>query len=266
MLRMVVMVSQMAYGQSSLIIDSQRLTSFFGCDGMKGKSLLVVWCVRESSYFCRCKSVRNMNKKTILLSCLVALAFAGCSSDAEEDEAYQYTTDELCRIHELQEEYGVDFDFPTTADAPLPDVDDVEALCRMLSKMRSASRHAEVRGDTATFTTRSRVVRKSGNRVESYSGSHTGSGTLGVEGKQSEVFEYTITWSNVNATDKIDATGEILSWPYLNNWTFTEPKFSFSFHASSMLEYTITFTAYHMDSHFPYKASLTNTINLKAGI
>lgn len=65
---------------------------------------------------------------------LLALMFAACSSDTDGDGTghamYEYTPEQIQQIKNLQEEYGVTFNFPVNSSKGLPPVSDFEDLCK----------------------------------------------------------------------------------------------------------------------------------------
>lgn len=206
-------------------------------------------------------------KKLLILS-LAALTLAACSSDSEEESAntssYQYTAEEVMQIKSLQEEYGVNFTFPTESGEKLPSTEEMEQLCQMLAKMQSA-KCSSVKGDTVVFSSRSKMARTKGRGVETYNGSYTGKGYLSIDNRsndQSDEFEYTVSWSNLCAGSG-QATGHVLTWPTGGYWHFENERFSYKVTGSWHLDYEFSFDAYYHTSRYAYNASLTGSISME---
>lgn len=191
-------------------------------------------------------------KKFVFGFALMAIAYCVCVSCTSEDEyyagaeQYSYSAGELAEIQEMQSEYGVNFEFRKSGDKPLMSLEQMEKLCRVVAMMQSTANHG-VRKDSAMFFS---SVRKRKTRIgidsETYSGEYSSHDSKDMYG----IFEYKITWSDVNptwGTGSVDYS--ILSEPSIGGLYF-EYSFDYKFvGGNGGISYTINVIVKNSDTN-----------------
>ena len=185
-------------------------------------------------------------KKFVFSFALLAIAYGVCVSCTSDDDyyaggkQYSYSAGELAEIQEMQSEYGVDFEFRKSGDRPLPSLEQMEKLCKAVAIMQQGAKHFVKKGNAAYFTSERKRKTRIGVDSESYSGEYTTHNSNNGYG----IFEYTITWSNVNptwGTGSVDYS--ILSEPSISGIYF-EYGFDYSYvGGNGGISYTIYVTA-----------------------
>lgn len=193
-----------------------------------------------------------MKKLLILSLSLLALVFVGCSSDIDElggtRSMNEYTPDQIQQIQNLQEEYGVTFDFPTKSEKELPSVKDFEDLCKTFAYLNASKEEVTRVGNSIKCKTLQKVNtraysqgKESTVKEKYYSGNHSGRGEIVGDGKGSYgSVSYEISWSNVNMRHRGSVTYQINSIYSSGGWTIISDG-SFSYFVSSNNELCFSF-------------------------
>ncbi len=198
----------------------------------------------------------------IATSLMVATAglFVSCSADddtlASEQSAYSYSASEIQEILELQEEYGVKFEMPTSTNGHLPSIESIENLCKAIVLMQSSSKHGIKKGNKIVFSPKRRRLAKIPSDAETYSGSDGGTHT-----ENGWKISYEVTWENVSPTlpggsvnCSIDAS--------VKDWDFSVYDFDYHFEGSSTIVYTITVKADNLKDHSYIKFYIDGECNM----
>lgn len=152
---------------------------------------------------------------------LLAVMFAACSSDTDGDGTgramYEYTPEQIQQIKNLQEEYGVTFNFPVNSSKGLPPVSDFEDLCKTFAYLNSAKEEVTRSGNTIKCRTVQRTRTRAFSRgVEEtyYSGSEIGHGDLNGNNESYGSFSYLVSWEGVNSGHSKNVSYQIYSLQY----------------------------------------------------
>lgn len=182
---------------------------------------------------------------------LLAVMFAACSSDTDGDGTgramYEYTPEQIQQIKNLQEEYGVTFNFPVNSSKGLPPVSDFEDLCKTFAYLNSAKEEVTRSGNTIKCRTVQRTRTRAFSRgVEEtyYSGSEIGYGDLNGNNESYGSFSYLVSWEGVNSGHSKNVSYQIYSLQSYGVWELDLVKFSYNVGGTS-LYYTFEFEAYN---------------------
>lgn len=215
-------------------------------------------------------------KKWMLLSIslFVALVFTACSAESEDGMGAsgmnEFSAEELQQIYQMQEDYGVSFDFPKKSDKPLPSMKEFEELCKFVASINSSKTIIERKGNTIVGTAKPLMRTRafsSGKEVtkpnkKTYSGYHSNSGSLSGNG-YSCTFNYEVKWSNVESNGDGDVLGNVKSINSPSGWWISDDGFSYSV-GEIYLSYTFSFsatTAYgYVVDHLSYSSSVSMAV------
>lgn len=187
-----------------------------------------------------------MKKITFLVSAMF-FAFSGvlvsCTANDEleaETVGYSYSASDVEEILELQAEYGVEFEFKKFSYSPLPSVDDMESLCKLIVAMQSSVRHGVKVGNGFVFSTgkqKQNRTRSLSWDIEKYSGSHS---DVEYDGDCGEV-RYTVEWSDVYVTRDGGLSGSVTCDIDCNSsdWDVSVYDFDYHFEGTSTLVFEI---------------------------
>lgn len=204
--------------------------------------------------------MRKMKKWMLLsISLLVAFVFAACSADSEDgmgtSSMNEFSADELQQIYQMQEDYGVSFDFPQKSDKPLPSMEEIETVCQIAASLQASIKHAKVEGNSLTNYGSAKIKTRGFSKGMEYSGSCTGSSDIGTVA----ILYYTLTWGNVNKDN-------ISNFKYsIDDIVCRDASYSVSFS-----NFTYGFSgAYHIDYTFTFKISRggpSYTVNVNGSV
>ncbi len=200
-------------------------------------------------------------KNLMLLSiCLLgAFVFAACSADTEDRTGgsgmNEFSTEELQQIYQMQEDYGVSFDFPKKSDKALPTMQEIETICQIAASLQASTKHTKIVGNSLTNCSSNRIRTRGFSKGMEYSGSRTGYRDIG----SAAILYYTLVWSNVtkdhvgNFQYSID---DIVCREESYSVSFT--KFSYEFSGAYHIDYTFTFSISHWNEKY--------TVDVKDGV
>lgn len=186
-----------------------------------------------------------MVKKLLFFSlCLLAIVFAGCSSDVDElggkHSMNEYTPEQIQQIQTLQEEYGVTFDFPTKSEKELPSMQEIEDVCKIAASLQACTKNVKVVGNTATNKPNGRVKRTRGfGQGMEYSGQNVGHSDIGSYG----IVYYSFKWDNVY-NDDVSGFSYTIEDVYSFGRPITFDKFEYTYNGFRHIDYTMYFTIY----------------------
>lgn len=217
--------------------------------------------------------MRKLKKMMLLcISLLFAFVFAACSADSEDSlgasSMNEFSADELQLIYQMQEDYGVSFDFPKKSDKPLPSMEEFEELCKFVASMNSSKTVIERKGNTIVGTAKQMMktrVYNSGKEVikpnkKTYSGCHYGTGSLSGNG-YSCTFEYEVKWTNVESNGDGEVIGNVKSINSPYGWWISESGFSYEVGEHSLF-YTFSFSATTAYGYAVERLSYRNSVSM----
>lgn len=185
-----------------------------------------------------------MKKITLFFASLLTVLFVSCSSDVDDmtmgsTSKYQYSAEELQQIKNLQEEYGVSFEFAKSSDRPLASMKEIEDVCKLVASFNLAVKNVTVKGNTAYGTNKQKgVLRRGFSNAKEYSGSYKGTQNIDSYGS----FDFEISWTNVNsASDKSKIEGKVLLITPTSGYSITKTDFDAEFVGSTGIDYTFYF-------------------------
>lgn len=184
-----------------------------------------------------------------VIATLVAVSgiLVSCTADDEfeaNQPAYSYSASEVQEILELQEEYGVDFSFKQTSDRPLPSVENMEELCKLIVQMQSAAKRGQKEGNKILFSPRKTRANLDWD-IEKYSGSYDGSE---LNTRCGDIY-YTIAWKDVYTTRDggVSGTFECFVDGTSSYWDVSLDNFNYHFEGTTTLVFDITIKARYYD-------------------
>lgn len=200
-----------------------------------------------------------------ILFAFMSVSLVSCTSEDEaSDGMYRYTSTELSKIQELQEEYGIkNINIPTESSRPLYSVEDLQELFALVSEMQKVCNNKVTVGDNyIVFSNKTSEIGHSTRAslsVETYSGKQ--------EEKRSNdygEFSYTVSWYGVDlkGQGRVEVSDVIAS--SYSGWMLTYDGLNYSFSGAYGLNYTVKFKAYKgSESLVPIEFS--SYVNLMAG-
>lgn len=194
-----------------------------------------------------------MKKLLIFSLSLLALVFTGCSSDTDElggtRSMNEYTPDQIQQIQNLQEEYGVTFDFPTKSEKELPSVNEIEDVCKIAASLQACTKSLKVVGNTATNKPTGRVKRTRGfGQGMEYSGQNVCHSDIGCYG----IVYYSFKWDNVYNND-VRGFSYTIDDIYSFGKKITFDKFEYTYSGLRHIDYTMYFSIYLSSGKIPYE-------------
>lgn len=201
------------------------------------------------------------NLVSSFVCCLMAAFCLSCASDvddmpSQENVVNKYSEAEIHKIKQLQEDYEVEFSIPNSSTEPLPSIDEIEELCKMVAKMNTATKHGVKDGNTVRFSVPHRT-RSLSRANESHSGSFKTTGTI----DDYAYFDYEITWST-SGESYTDVQGKVISITCFSGWDLCFNRFSASPNGLYKISYTFYFDATTPQNHHINNVQYTGCLSM----
>ena len=202
--------------------------------------------------------------KFLLTTCLLATVLTSCSSDYEEENStnqkvQEYTPAEIQKIKQMQEDYEVKFDIPKQSNKPLPTMEEMEELCKIIAGMNTSKKDTKREGNSIVCSRNNRSVRRSFSDAQEYSGGYSGSGSLEYNKPGSPygsydfgTFDYIIQWSKTNSSGCGSVSGDVTHIRTENSyfWSIDYTGFSYYYDGAFHIHYCFHFEARNRLSDF----------------
>ena len=193
---------------------------------------------------------------------LTVLTFGACSADSEDGmstaQMKEFSTEELQQIYQMQEDYGVSFDFPKKSDKQLPSMEELETICQIAASLQSSTKYTKIVGNSLTNCSSNKTRTRGFSKGMEYSGSRTGSHDIG----SAAILYYTLTWSNVDKDHIGDFQYRIDDIVYRDSsYSVSFIDFDYEFTGAYHIDYTFTFSIRHWNEK--YTVEVKNSINLE---
>lgn len=208
--------------------------------------------------------MKKMKNLVLLsISLFVAFVFAACSADSEDgmgaNGMNEFSAEELQQIYQMQEDYGVSFDFPKKSDKPLPSMKELEEVCQIADSLQASTKHLKKIGTSLTNHD-SRIVKTRGfGQGMEYSGKCTGTKSIGSVA----IVYYSLDWNNVdkdNISDFTYSIDDIIC--YNSSYSVTLDKFTYSYSGSCHINYTFTFDVNYLGRR-SYQVDVSDSVYLE---
>lgn len=188
-------------------------------------------------------------KKWMLFSInlLIVLTLAACFADSEDGTStlYEYSVDEIQQIYQLQEDYGVAFDFSKKSTKVLPTVKDFEELCQLMASLNAIKPQYVQNRNEVVGTISPKIQTRSWNGCMEYSGSYRGEGEV-RNPYRNETYgsaKFIVYWEKTNSSGTGSVSAEVYEIRAKSHWTLNYDRYSSSYEGGCGLKVTFYFTA-----------------------